>query len=103
MPVIPANLAKKASCDDMSGLEPAIFLSKGAKVMLNMNLWTYVGLCNGATGTVVDLIYADNQQPPDLSIVVILQFDDYRGPSINDSTPACVPICPITITLHYKA
>ena len=93
-----SDLAKKATPDEMSGLQPSIFLSKGAKIMLTINLWTDVGLCNGATGTVVDFIYADNQQPPDLPVAVIVKFDDYRGPSIHDSIPAYVPICPITVT-----
>ena len=93
-----SDLAKKASPDQMSGLEPSIFLSKGAKIMLTMNLWTDVGLCNGATGTVVDFIYANNQQPPDLPVSIIVKFDDYSGPSINHSMPAYVPICPITVT-----
>lgn len=44
----------------MSGLEPAVFLAKGAKVMLTMNLWVSVGLCDGATGTVIDIIYEIN-------------------------------------------
>jgi hypothetical protein len=45
-------LAKKISSDDISGLEPVVFLAKGARVMLTMNLWSCVNLCNGATGTV---------------------------------------------------
>lgn len=66
--------------------------------MLTMNLWTDVGLCNGATGFVVDFIYANNQQPPDLPIAVIVKFDDYAGPSLSNVLPGCLPICPITIT-----
>ena len=93
-----SDIAKKASSDDMSGLQPTIFLAKGAHVMLTMNLWIDVGLCNGATGTVEDFIYANNQQPPDLPVAVIVKFNEYRGPSISDSIPRCVPICPITIT-----
>ena len=31
--------------------------------MLTMNLWTNVGLCNGASGIVVEFICAINQQP----------------------------------------
>ena len=89
--------AKKASADDMSRPEPVVFLAKGAHVMLTMNLWTDVGLCNGATGIVVDFIYATNQQPRDLPIAVIVKFDDYTGPSICNSMQQCVPICPITI------
>ena len=89
--------ARKANADEMSGLEPVVFLAKGAYVMLTMNLWTDVGLCNGATGTVIDFIYATNQQPPDLPIAVIVKFDDYTGPSICNNMQQCVPICPITV------
>ena len=91
-------LAKKISSDDMSGLEPVVFLAKGARVMLTMNLWSSVGLCNGATGTVVDIIYQNNHQPPDLPIAVIVEFENYRGPVFNESRPLCIPIYPITVT-----
>ena len=89
--------SKKANADEMSGPEPVVFLAKGAHVMLTMNLWTDVGLCNGATGTVVDFIYAINQHPPDLPIAVIINFDDYSGPSICNNMEQCVPICPLTV------
>ncbi|CAB4028381.1 ATP-dependent DNA helicase PIF1 [Paramuricea clavata] len=91
-------LAKKISSDDMSGLEPVVFLAKGARVMLTMNLWSSVGLCNGATGTVVDIIYQNNHQPPDLPIAVIVEFENYRGPVFNENQPLCIPIYPITVT-----
>ena len=91
-------LAKKVSSDDMSGLEPVVFLARGARVMLTMNLWSSVGLCNGATGTVVDIIYQHNHQPPDLPIAVLVEFENYRGPVFNVNQPLCVPICPITVT-----
>ena len=90
--------AKTLSSEDMSGLQPVIFLAKGAKIMLTMNLWASAGLCNGATGTVIDFIYQHGHQPPDLPIAVIVQFDDYRGPSISDSRPSSVLIYPITVT-----
>ena len=93
-------LAKRASQDEMFGLEPLVFLAKGAKVMLTMNLWPSIGLCNGATGIVVDIIYHINHQPPNLPIAVIVKFNNYTGPSINDKIPACVPICPITVAAH---
>jgi hypothetical protein len=53
-------IAKKIPAEDMSGLEPVVFLAKGARVMLTMNLWSSVGLCNGATGTIVDFIFESN-------------------------------------------
>ena len=46
----------------MSGLE-LVFLAKGAHLILTMNLWADIGLCDGATGTIVDFIYVSNQQP----------------------------------------
>ena len=89
--------AQTLSADDMGGLEPVIYLSKGAKVMLTMNLWTDVGLCNGAIGTVLDFVYAKGQQPPCLPICVLVQFDEeYKGPSVSSTFQHCVPICPIT-------
>ena len=53
------------------------FFAKGAKVMLTMNLWPAVGLCNGETWTVIHFIYQNNHQPPDLPIAVIVKFDNY--------------------------
>jgi hypothetical protein len=68
----------------MSGLESVVFLAKGAMVMLTMNLWSSVGLCNGATGIVVDIIYQNNHQPP--------EFENNRGPVFNENQPLCIPI-----------
>ena len=73
-----------------------LFLARSASVMLTMNLWPEVGLCNGATGKVVDIILAENYSPPDLPIAVMAKFDHYTGPSL----PECVPVCPITVTSH---
>ena len=64
----------------MFGLEPTILVSKDARVMLTMNLWASVGLCNWASGKIAD-IYAKNHSPPDLPIAVLVEFDEYRGPS----------------------
>ena len=67
--------------------------------MLTVNLWPQVGLCNGTTGIVVDIIYAANHQPPDLPIAVIVKFDNYTGPSIS-AIPSCVPTPPITASVN---
>ena len=69
--------AKSLPSDEMSGLVPILFLARNASVMLTMNLWPELGLCNGATGKVVDIIFAENHSPPDLQIAVMVKFDYY--------------------------
>ena len=66
-----------------------------------MNLWPSVGLCNGATGYVVDIVYADGCKPPVLPIAVIVKFENYTGPSISD-IPFCVPIPPVTVSVNIN-
>lgn len=92
------NKAKNLSAEDMGGLEPVWYLAKNSRVMLTRNLWSEVGLCNGALGTVRHVIYAEGRCPPLLPIAIIVQFDkkDYSGPSFCDSIANCVPIYPVT-------
>ena len=52
--------AKTMDPDELSGLDPVISIAKGAKVILTMNVWPIVGLCNGANGAIVDIIYQIN-------------------------------------------
>ena len=62
----------------MGGLEPVLYLAKNARIMLTCNLWTELGLCNGALGTVRHVIYAEGHSPPVLPIAIIVQFDKKR-------------------------
>ena len=87
----------RLSSDDMGGLEPKIFLSIGARVMLTRNLWIGKGLCNGSMGVVKDIIYQEGDSPPNLPIAVIVHFDSfYTGPSICEDQSRCIPIIPLT-------
>ena len=63
-----------------------------------MNLSPNVGLCNKATGIVVDIIFQNSHQPPDLPIAVVVDFENYRGPAFSQDKTCCVPICPITVS-----
>lgn len=84
--------AAKCSSDDMEGLTPSLLLTVGARVMLTRNLWTDVGLVNGALGVVHSILYnEDNIRFP---VVVIVKFDKYTGPSVFTETVNCVPIPP---------
>ena len=33
-----------------------------------------------------------------MPIAVIVQFENYRGPSLTNTHPSYVPICPVTVT-----
>ena len=85
-----------AKPDDAGGLYPTVFVAVDARVMLTANLWPEVGLCNGAAGTVHDILYKKKHQPPNLPIAVLVIFDHYSGPSFLQQHSNCVPIPPIT-------
>ena len=42
--------------------------------MLTCKFWQEVGLCNGATGVVEDLIFHPDRPPPCLPIAALVQF-----------------------------
>ena len=88
--------ASSANPDDAGGLHPVIFLANQARVMLTANIWQEVGLCNGAAGTVHQLLYQANHKPPDLPIAVLVNFDNYAGPPFLSSHPNCMPIPPLS-------
>lgn len=92
--------AASTKTDDAGGLEPVVFMTKGAKVMLTSNLWQQVGLCNGAQGTVTDLLYAQGHKPPSLPIAILVNFPDYCGPPFIDTKLKCIPIPPIVHEWH---
>ena len=85
----------------MYGLEPTLLILTGALGMLTMNLWPSVGLCNGSTGTIMDIIYTTPHKPPDLPVVVIVKFDNYIGPSISENIPSLVAIAPVDVSAQY--
>lgn len=71
--------------------------------MLTRNLWTDQGLCNESMGIVKDIIYQQGDSPPNLPIPVIVQFDSfYKGPSVCEDQPRCVPIIPLFLFKFFR-
>ena len=54
--------ARNASVKQAQNLQPELFLSVGARVMLVNNKSVEHGLCNGATGVVTDIKWSDGPQ-----------------------------------------
>ena len=87
--------AANAKPDDAGGLYPVVFLAEHSQVMLTANLWQEVGLCNGAIGTVYKLLYTETNIPPNLPIAVLVDFNDYIGPTFLSDKPKCIPVPPL--------
>ncbi|XP_056017318.1 ATP-dependent DNA helicase PIF1-like [Ostrea edulis] len=86
----------KTSNDSTNSLLKTLFLCRGAKVMLTVNLNVKYGLFNGSMGEVVDILYFNNNTPygnfPD---VVMVEFTKYTGPPFLKGHPKLVPVVPV--------
>jgi ATP-dependent DNA helicase PIF1 len=65
--------------------------------MLTKNVWQSKGLYNGALGTVRGLVFHANVSPPSLPACILVEFDEYDGPSaVTNFERPIVPIVPET-------
>ena len=61
--------------------------------MLRANLWTPMGLTNGAIGEFVSLIAPETGRMP---VAALVRFASYTGPAFFDNDPKLVPVPPFT-------
>ena len=91
--------AKASTSDDAGVFDTIIFLARGAAVMLTCNLWQDVGLCNGASCVVLDLIFHPERPLPCLPVAALAGFQQYTVLH-RTTSPAYTPSdCPNTTTL----
>ncbi|OXV10490.1 hypothetical protein Egran_01749, partial [Elaphomyces granulatus] len=73
--------AEKASSQGAGNLSKSFPVCVGCRVMLTRNVWTEVGLFNGAQGTVYDIGWALGADPlREPPVVIMVAFDKYDGP-----------------------
>ncbi|KAF6820018.1 hypothetical protein CSOJ01_01086 [Colletotrichum sojae] len=84
--------AEKVAFADVGSLHNKVHLCIGSRVMLTENTWVEAGLCNGALGTVKDIVWADGADwMTDQPLAILCSFDIYKGP-VQVSGPGIVPI-----------
>ena len=80
-------------------LRERLYLCKNARVVLEMNLASEIGLANGSTGIIKEIVYEESQKAPELPKFCWVEMDDYSGPTFfkdNDNRRQWVPIYPKT-------
>ena len=75
-----------ANADRFMGLQPNIFPAVDAGVFITSNVWTAVGLANGAQGEVVHTQWSPETAPPALPEVVFVRIAVYSGPPYFNAT-----------------
>jgi len=74
---------KRTTSQQARNLDSKAYLCRDAFVLLTQNIWQSVGLCNGATGKVIDFIFSKEGPPPGLPEYNIVDFGaNYTGPPI---------------------
>jgi hypothetical protein len=99
-PVMRITQSKEGVCivdeDDLDGErvqgDGMQIYAVGAEVMLTANLWTEVGLVNGACGKVVSILKPQDDR--DVCIIMV-DFPGYRGPALLPEQPHVLPITQI--------
>ena len=69
-----------------SSVEPILNICRGARMQISgRNFEPDWGLYNGAVGTVVEIVFNENENPLDgtLPQYILVDFPQYRGPSWN--------------------
>ncbi len=66
--------------------------------MLEQHLYSLFCDLNSHFFEVVPVEFHIHSFEPHLPVAVIVKFDDYNGPSIDDTLHSCVPICPATVS-----
>ena len=91
----------KLDSKDAKGLHGIVSLQIGAPIMVLANICQKFGLCNGTTGTVVDVVYTENDQA--MPHFVVCDIPDYTGEPFmkGEGQSKWVPIAPVSRKFQF--
>ena len=85
-----STAAAKSKEDDAGNLKNNLLLARGMRVMLTKNIDVPAGLSNGSIGEVVGILFFSEENATDDNATlrneiptVLVQFRDYKGPSVE--------------------
>ena len=78
-----------------TGMQEVLYAAIGARVVLLENINIPAGLYSGALGTIQAIIYAQSPQFSCHPECIVVQFDNFLGPSLHPTEPRFVPVFPI--------
>ena len=84
---------------DEDSILACIPLCRNAKVSITgNNICPQIGLFNGSIGTVLDIVYKENESPNNFALpsYVLVEFTFYRGKPFLSNKPKAVPFVPTT-------
>jgi len=73
-------------------LELEVLIEVGARLMFTSNIWTNVGLVNGALWVVEQIVYKLGILPPKPPTYVLIRFDNYVAVPWDESIPQTISI-----------
>jgi ATP-dependent DNA helicase PIF1 len=89
--------------EEADNLYTELYVCLGARIILTTNLWTEVGLVNGAMGSIHDIAWDTGKDPTaSLLSVIMVKFDEYKGPDFPGYEPGIVPVFLVTRSFEYK-
>ena len=56
--------------------------------MLTTNIWIEARLINGTIGEITYIVYRTDTKPPNMSMYVVIHFENYNGPPWNQDESA---------------
>lgn len=89
------NSSKPLEEDIEEGLLYVLKMQVGSRVMLRTNISVSHGLVNSSVGTVRAIVFAPGELPPLLPQYVLVEFDNYNGPTLPTHA-GLFPIIPVS-------